>query len=309
MVFFLFPYNFNLNNSDWKLVMKDDFLYALIVIVIALFFFPTILSAWKKQEEIFIVFIINVIGGWTFLGWCFALFMSLSGESRRSYKYHVVKKDIMSDPFVKSGGSPIELAIKKTKEKEKEIILLHRKKVISLNTMLPIGVLFNTLIFFGIGVFSGLFTSSAIDSIIRDDFISMIYGFVVFLIISLFPIFDKLVIFPELNEAKRSKIQAYKAAKRYYEDIIVRTLQKNCSSKLHRLGLMTVSDVRNKVSYLKNVSDTIIRKILDNEVYDKKMEKIPLNKPVNPGDNYIYKSKKYNIANLARCETIHIEID
>ena len=53
----------------------------LLVIVLPLYFLPTIVAAVRKTENIGWVVLINVLLGWTLIGWAVALAMAVSSPS------------------------------------------------------------------------------------------------------------------------------------------------------------------------------------------------------------------------------------
>ena len=53
----------------------------LLVIVLPLYFLPTIVAAIRKTENIGWVVLINVLLGWTLIGWAVALAMAVSSPS------------------------------------------------------------------------------------------------------------------------------------------------------------------------------------------------------------------------------------
>lgn len=48
-------------------------LTALLVILLAIYFIPTILGAWLKVPGLGLIFVVNLFLGWTIAGWAVAL--------------------------------------------------------------------------------------------------------------------------------------------------------------------------------------------------------------------------------------------
>jgi hypothetical protein len=54
----------------------------ILVIVIGVYFLPTIVSVSRKNNQALTVFIINLFFGWTFIGWVIALAMGCQAPAR-----------------------------------------------------------------------------------------------------------------------------------------------------------------------------------------------------------------------------------
>lgn len=53
-----------------------------LVIVAFLYFLPSLISDWRGHDSKFAIFIVNLLFGWTFIGWFVALIFSFTGRSR-----------------------------------------------------------------------------------------------------------------------------------------------------------------------------------------------------------------------------------
>lgn len=53
-----------------------------LVIVAFLYFLPSLISDWRGHDSKFAIFIVNLLFGWTFIGWFAALIFSFTGRSR-----------------------------------------------------------------------------------------------------------------------------------------------------------------------------------------------------------------------------------
>lgn len=65
------------------------FVYFWIVIVLMgffLYFIPTIVSSYRKTNNLWLVFLINFFFGWSFIGWIVAFVLALTGETRQLKK-------------------------------------------------------------------------------------------------------------------------------------------------------------------------------------------------------------------------------
>jgi len=88
--------------SEWILIL------ALLLPVLALYFLPTILAANRKNPNTGVIFVLNLLLGWTFLGWIGALIWALSSTTtqptvivhntaqRNSQEYKAEKQDALT---------------------------------------------------------------------------------------------------------------------------------------------------------------------------------------------------------------------
>jgi hypothetical protein len=56
------------------------------VVVIVLHFLPTIVAVLRSHHDMLAIFILNVLLGWTGIGWILALIWSFTGVRRRDYR-------------------------------------------------------------------------------------------------------------------------------------------------------------------------------------------------------------------------------
>ncbi len=54
----------------------------LLVIVAFLYFLPSLISDWRGHDSKFAIFLVNLLFGWTFIGWFIALIFAFTGRSR-----------------------------------------------------------------------------------------------------------------------------------------------------------------------------------------------------------------------------------
>jgi hypothetical protein len=62
--------------------LEISFLSIIIILFLLIYFLPTLL-AFKKKNNIFVVFIINILLGWTIVGWFLALYFSFKKDHSR----------------------------------------------------------------------------------------------------------------------------------------------------------------------------------------------------------------------------------
>ncbi|MFG6139512.1 superinfection immunity protein [Halomonas sp. B23F22_10] len=56
----------------------------LLAIVVALYFLPLIIAAWRNMPNAVAISVLNVVAGWTFVGWVVALVWSCLDRPERS---------------------------------------------------------------------------------------------------------------------------------------------------------------------------------------------------------------------------------
>jgi hypothetical protein len=55
---------------------------AAVVVAIAVYWIPTLAAAFRRSEKATVVFIVNLLLGWTVIGWIVALTIALGSEAR-----------------------------------------------------------------------------------------------------------------------------------------------------------------------------------------------------------------------------------
>jgi len=68
-------WSFNINFPYWTLPFG--------FIGLALYFLPTIIAAIRRSKSTVGIILVNILAGWTFVGWVIALVWSLVGETSR----------------------------------------------------------------------------------------------------------------------------------------------------------------------------------------------------------------------------------
>lgn len=61
-----------------------DFLQGASLLLFVLYFLPTIVAALRGHLSVVSIFILNVVFGWTFIGWIIALIWSFTGNTKRN---------------------------------------------------------------------------------------------------------------------------------------------------------------------------------------------------------------------------------
>ncbi len=54
------------------------------ILLLAAYFLPTIVAAWRRHLSAGAIFVLNLVFGWTFVGWIFALIWSLTSNTARN---------------------------------------------------------------------------------------------------------------------------------------------------------------------------------------------------------------------------------
>lgn len=60
------------------------FLQGASLLLFVLYFLPTIIAALRGHLSVVAIFILNVVFGWTFIGWIIALIWSFTGNTKRN---------------------------------------------------------------------------------------------------------------------------------------------------------------------------------------------------------------------------------
>jgi len=61
---------------------------ALLIVPLAIYFVPTIIATARHVRNMLGIILLNIFGGWTFVGWIIALIWSIRGESQANYRSH-----------------------------------------------------------------------------------------------------------------------------------------------------------------------------------------------------------------------------
>ncbi len=70
---------------------------ALLLIVAALYFIPTLVAVNRKHNSTGAIFLVNLLLGWSFLGWVLALVWAASHFDDPRRKVHFVKDQYMTE--------------------------------------------------------------------------------------------------------------------------------------------------------------------------------------------------------------------
>lgn len=66
-------------------LIADGFLVVLLTFGVLLYFLPTVVASIRGARDFGLIFVINLLLGGTFIGWCVALYMAMrTVEPRRS---------------------------------------------------------------------------------------------------------------------------------------------------------------------------------------------------------------------------------
>jgi Superinfection immunity protein len=68
-------------------VPLSTLIYLFVIAVGLLYFLPTIVAGARDHANAAAVFVLNLLLGWTFVGWVAALVWALAGDVRRSRVY------------------------------------------------------------------------------------------------------------------------------------------------------------------------------------------------------------------------------
>ena len=61
--------------------MEDLSYLALLLVIVALYFLPTIIASIRGKRNGCAIFVLNLLLGWTFVGWVIALVWSIAYEA------------------------------------------------------------------------------------------------------------------------------------------------------------------------------------------------------------------------------------
>ena len=78
------------------------YMWLLMVIAIALYFMPTIISGYRHHSSLFAIVLLNVIIGWTMLGWLILLIWVCFGDQHTSWSRPIEKKCPYCAEYIKS---------------------------------------------------------------------------------------------------------------------------------------------------------------------------------------------------------------
>jgi len=70
--------------SDWSFNITFPYWgFPFGILGLALYFLPTIIAAVRRHKSILGILLVNILAGWTFIGWVIALVWSLVGETTK----------------------------------------------------------------------------------------------------------------------------------------------------------------------------------------------------------------------------------
>lgn len=68
-----------------------------IIIGLLVYFLPAIIAAIKKKRNLAAIIILNILTGWTFIGWIIALIWSITSDNNQNLSVNVNSAPMRSD--------------------------------------------------------------------------------------------------------------------------------------------------------------------------------------------------------------------
>lgn len=78
------------------------YMWLLMVIAVALYFMPTIVAGYRHHNSLFLIVVLNILFGWTMLGWLLLLVWACFGDQHSSWSRPAEKKCPYCAEYIKS---------------------------------------------------------------------------------------------------------------------------------------------------------------------------------------------------------------
>ena len=88
--------------STWNFGVPMIYMWLLMIIAIALYFMPTIVAGYRQQYSFFLILVLNILLGWTMLGWLLLLIWASFGDPHSAWSRPAEKKCPYCAEYIKA---------------------------------------------------------------------------------------------------------------------------------------------------------------------------------------------------------------
>jgi hypothetical protein len=78
------------------------YMWLLMILAIALYFMPTIVAGYRHHSSLFLIVVLNILFGWTMLGWLLLLVWACFGDQYSTWSRPAEKKCPYCAEYIKS---------------------------------------------------------------------------------------------------------------------------------------------------------------------------------------------------------------
>ena len=88
--------------STWNFGVPMIYMWLLMIIAIALYFMPTIVAGYRQHSSFFLILVLNILLGWTMLGWLLLLIWASFGDPHSAWSRPAEKKCPYCAEYIKA---------------------------------------------------------------------------------------------------------------------------------------------------------------------------------------------------------------
>ncbi len=271
----------------------------IIFFALHLFFYPASLAFRKKIDGAGAVLVLNLFGGWTFIGWVIALMSAVKANSRKQYtfdsdNFNFSKKNVSRDRKL---DVLVNLADKNQKESQ-----LIQQKLAAPSTALTFGKQLGAIVMCPIVAYITFWVTHDIGF---SDSAGGILAVIAVIHTFLYPFKKRYIFEPENRNKMEQQLQFLRSTLAEYGRIYIDLITPDLPH-IHALGLMSVDDIRSKVGAVKG-SPFLLAYLLNHEVSQGHMESIQTRLP-GADQSVIFKSMLNSEPDTRAYERIELDI-
>ncbi len=88
--------------NTWDFGMPMVTMWLMMIVAVALYFMPTIVAGYRRHSSLFLILVLNVLLGWTMLGWLLLLIWACLGDSHTIWGRPAEKKCPYCAEYIKA---------------------------------------------------------------------------------------------------------------------------------------------------------------------------------------------------------------
>ena len=88
--------------NTWNFGVPMIYMWLLMIIAIALYFMPTIVAGYRQHSSFFLILVLNILLGWTMLGWLLLLIWASFGDPHSAWSRPAEKKCPYCAEYIKA---------------------------------------------------------------------------------------------------------------------------------------------------------------------------------------------------------------
>lgn len=78
------------------------YMWLLMIVAIALYFMPSIVAGYRHHNSLFLILVLNILLGWTMLGWIFLIIWAFFGDHYSAWSFPEEKKCPYCAEYIKA---------------------------------------------------------------------------------------------------------------------------------------------------------------------------------------------------------------